>query len=119
MLHPFVIIIVIIVIAALVISNLINIDELGTITSLPGQFIQLIKNVSEPINQACMIDDIILSQVYDNIPNNNDDKIKSIHEKILNNEHTDCDVQKLLKYLDPESRKKIGLDIICDFSDCT
>ena len=64
-----------------------------------------------------MIDDIILSQVYDDI--HNDDKIKLIYEKISNNEHTNCDVKKLLKYLDPESRKKIGLDIICDFSDCT
>ena len=114
-----IIIIGIIVIAVLVISNLINIDEIDNITSLPGQFIQSIKNVNEPINQACMIDDIILSRMYDNISNNNNDKIKSIYDKILRNEHTDCDVQKLFKYLDPESRKKIGFDIICDFSDCT
>ena len=114
-----IIIIGIIVIAVLVISNLINIDEIDNITSLPGQFIQSIKNVNEPINQACIIDDIILSRMYDNISNNNNDKIKSIYDKILRNEHTDCDVQKLFKYLDPESRKKIGFDIICDFSDCT
>ena len=112
-------IIIIIVIASFVISNLIKIDELDNFITHPGKLIQLIKNISEPINQVCMIDDIILSKVYDNIPNNNDDKIKLIYEKILNNEHTDCDVQKLLKYLDPESRKKIGFDIICDFSDCT
>ena len=117
MVHPIIAFIIIVFIVIVVISSLIHTGEINNILSIPDQFDQSLKGVNEPINQACMIDDIILSQVYDDI--HNDDKIKLIYEKISNNEHTNCDVKKLLKYLDPESRKKIGLDIICDFSDCT
>ena len=116
MVYPIIAFIFIVFVAIVVIFMLIDTGEIYNLLSIPDHFYQSLKGINEPINQACMIDDIILSQVYDNI--NNNDKIRSIYEKISNNEHTNCDVKKLLKYLDPESRKKIGLDIICDFSDC-
>ena len=109
-----IIIIIVVVIFILVYSY--HEGILGTITNGLFQAYRSLEYPDEIITQACMIDDVILSQIYDNVRNT--DKIKPIYEKILNNEHTDCDVKKLLKYLDPESRKKIGLDTICDFSDC-